>query len=98
MLGTRFPILSGVRLLVNDGEKKAIISGNDISDLTYLALFNLSDTLSQDLEVRLTDLGSLGNVKITNMWSGEEIGIFNDVLTENLSPHASGLYKIEDAR
>jgi hypothetical protein len=89
---------SGVRLLVNDGEKKAIISGNDISDLTYLALFNLSDTLSQDLEVRLTDLGSLGNVKITNMWSGEEIGIFNDVLTENLSPHASVLYKIEDAR
>ncbi len=49
---------SGLCLLVNGGEKKVITSRNDISDLTYFALFNVSDTSSLDLEVRLTELGS----------------------------------------
>ena len=39
-----------------------------------------------------------GKVKITNLWSGEELGIFRDVFTQDLRAHASGLYKIENAR
>jgi hypothetical protein len=53
--------------------------------------------LPQDLEVKLSNLGFSSAVKITDMWSGTEVGRFNDVFVQNLSPHASGLYKIENA-
>jgi hypothetical protein len=88
---------SGVRELYREDGKIAITSKNEKSKLTYLALFNVSDSLSLDLETNLSDLGFLGDVKITNLWSGEEVGVFKDVFVQNLSPHASGLYKIEHA-
>jgi alpha-galactosidase len=88
---------SGVRLLYNKEGRKAITSKNYKSDVTYLALFNVSDTSALDLDAKLSDLGYGGNVKITNMWSGEEVGIFKNIFVQSLSSHAAGLYKIENA-
>jgi len=65
------------------------------SDLTYLALFNVSDSSSLDLEATLSDLGLSGNVTITDMWRGEKMGTYQNKFVQNLAPHASGLYKIE---
>ena len=88
---------SNVRLLYATEGKYAITSKNYNSDLTYLALFNISDSTSLDLEASLPDLGLNGPVNIVNMWSGEELGTYRDTFIQNLSPHASGLYKIEHA-
>jgi hypothetical protein len=86
---------SEVSQLYFEGDKVAITSINKKSDLSYLALFNISDSLSLDLEVKLSDMGFTDKARITNMWTGEDAGTFTDVFVQNLSPHASGLYKIE---
>jgi hypothetical protein len=86
---------SDVQLLYNTEGKYAIASKNYISGLTYLALFNISDSSSLDLEANLSELGISGPVKITNMWNAEETGRYTDTFERKLSPHASGLYKIE---
>ncbi len=86
---------SGVRQLYYEDDKVAITSKNENLNLRYLALFNVSDSLSLDLEVSLSDLGFTDRARITNMWTGEDIGVFNDFFAQKLAPHASGLYKIE---
>ena len=86
---------SGVRMLYAEQDKVAITSDNKKLNLKYLALFNLSDSLSSDLEVDLSDFGFAGNTQITNMWTGEVVGSDRDVFVQNLKPHASGLYKVE---
>jgi hypothetical protein len=86
---------SGVHQLYRLNGKIAITSKNAGEDLTYLALFNISDSSRLNLEVRLSDLGIMGNAKITNMWTGNDEGIFNDDFSYNLEPHASGLFKIK---
>ncbi len=85
---------SDVRNLYYEHDKVAISSRNEKLNSRYLALFNISDSLSLDLEVRIPDLG-FTEARITNMWTGEDIGVFTDVFVQNLPPHASGLYKIE---
>lgn len=86
---------SEVRQLYKKDGKLAITSKNENEGVTYLALFNTSDTLKLDVSVNLTDLGLTNNVKIKNMWSGEDLGVFNSDFSQNLAPHASGLYIIE---
>jgi len=86
---------SDVRLLFYDQDQVAITSENKNLNLRYLALFNRSDSTSLDLSVNLSDLGFADKVKITNMWTGVELGETMDMFVQNLSPHASGLYKIE---
>ncbi|AXP81491.1 Alpha-galactosidase A precursor [Mariniflexile rhizosphaerae] len=86
---------TNVRKLYFENEKLAITSKNEEEGVTYLALFNVSDASSLDVEVKLSDLGLSGKVKISNMWKGEEVGEFNHGFAQKLAPHASGLYKIE---
>lgn len=85
---------SGVRQLFRKNEMVAIASENENSGRTYLALFNLSDTNPQKVEVPLSGLGITGSVRVTDLWSGEEVGIFDDVFFRDLPPHASGLFGI----
>lgn len=86
---------SDVRQLYKEKGKLAISSKNKKENLTYLALFNTSDALNLDVSVNLADLGFTNKVKISNMWSGEIVGVFKEDFYQNLPPHASGLYKIE---
>lgn len=89
---------SDVSMLYSNKDKVVITSENKKSNLKYLALFNVSDSLSLDVQVNLSDIGFTDNTKITNMWTGEAVGANMDVFVQNLSPHASGLYKIEHSK
>jgi alpha-galactosidase len=84
-----------VRSLYHETDRIAITSTHGELNLRYLALFNISDSLTLDLKVNLSDIGYSGNARVTHMWTGEEIDASTGVLVQNLSPHASGLYKIE---
>ncbi len=85
---------SDVRLLYQQDGQVAITSKNKKTGETYLALFNISDKPILELKVNLADLGFKEKVHIVNMWSGEKLGIYQDFFSQNLSAHASGLYKI----
>jgi hypothetical protein len=87
-----------VRLLFQEDGKVAITSKNQKTGETYLALFNISETDTLEITVNLTDLSLNGNVKVTNMWSGEEVGMFKDAFTQNIDAHDSGLYEISELK
>ena len=86
---------SQVTQLFKKEGKMAITSKNEKEGYIYLALFNTSDDKDLTIEVKLDGLGLKDDVRITNMWSGEEVDPIGDALVEKLSSHASGLYKIE---
>ncbi|MGW8315309.1 MAG: glycoside hydrolase family 27 protein [Bacteroidales bacterium] len=87
-----------VHELYHGEDRVAITSSNDHLNLKYLALFNLSDSSSTDLTVSLNDVGFTEEARITNMWTGEDLGVYSGEFTQPLSPHSSGLYKIEYAK
>ncbi|WP_245794875.1 glycoside hydrolase family 27 protein [Flaviramulus basaltis] len=87
-----------VRLLFQQDGKAAITSKNKTTGETYLALFNISETDTLEITVNLADLSLTGNVKVTNMWTGEEMGESKNLITQNIAAHASGLYKINELK
>jgi alpha-galactosidase len=89
---------SNVRQLYHTDGKVAITSRNDRENLTYLALFNISDSLRLKLEVNLTDIGIAGNAEITNMWTGKDEGTYKGHFSQDLAPHESGLFRIVENR
>lgn len=89
---------SDVRSLYYGDDKSAITSKNKNKNLTYLALFNMSDAATQELSANLGELGLTGKVTVTDMWSGKKVGTFTGTFSQKLLPHASGLYKIEPAK
>lgn len=85
-----------VRLLFQQDGKVAITSKNKKTGETYLALFNISETDILKITVNLANLSLSGNVKITNMWTGEDMGTFKDAITQNIAAHSSLLFKIKN--
>ena len=88
---------SKVRQLYKEDGKLVVTSKNEKEDYTYLAVFNTSDSTNLNIDVELKDLGYNEDVTITNLWTGEMVGNFKNIFSQNLASHASGLYKIEDA-
>ncbi|MDX2068817.1 MAG: glycoside hydrolase family 27 protein [Haliscomenobacter sp.] len=84
----------GVRLLYQQAGKTAITSKNSKTGETYLALFNTSETPGLELKVELADLDLLGKVKVTDLWSGEKLGVKAGTFAQSLGAHACGLYKL----
>ncbi|WP_116108926.1 glycoside hydrolase family 27 protein [Lewinella sp. IMCC34191] len=84
-----------VQLIFSDGAQVKIASHNRSEDWTYLALFNREDSLSRELTVDFAELGLEGEVSVTDMWTGEELGSANGSFSRTLAPHASGLYRLE---
>ena len=89
---------SQVTQLFKEEGKMAITSKNENEDYSYLALFNTSDDTDLTIEVALEDLGLKGEVKSTNLWTGVDHGVIRNILTENLTPHSSALYKLEQRK
>jgi len=84
-----------VHQLFRTEEKVAIAAESAKNDDIYLALFNIADGSSPlEVGVNLVDLKLEGTYKITNMWTGEEVGEFSGDFSQHLSAHACGLYKI----
>ncbi|WP_163398710.1 glycoside hydrolase family 27 protein [Flavobacterium fluviatile] len=85
------------QLFQKDG-KIAVTSGNPKDDSVYLALFNISDTDSQNVSVPLSDLGIAGLADCKNMWTGEKLNIAAKEVSVTLKPHASVLYKLKSKK
>jgi hypothetical protein len=83
-----------VRLLFNADGKMAITSRNAQNGNIYLAIFNINDDKPAEISVNLKDLGLNGDVQVTNMWTGENLGTLSNDFKQTIPPHASGLYKI----
>ncbi|MDH6341377.1 alpha-galactosidase [Parabacteroides sp. PFB2-12] len=82
-----------VQQLFQQDNKVAIASRNPNTQEAYLAIFNIDDEKAQEIAVNLKDLGLNGDCKVTNMWTGEELGVVSNDFVQTLAPHASGLYK-----
>ncbi|MDD4438189.1 MAG: glycoside hydrolase family 27 protein [Tissierellia bacterium] len=82
-----------VHQLFQENGQIAITSRNPTNDDVYLALFNISDDMSKNISVNLKEMGLNGEFIVTNLWTGEEIGIFSNDFSQKIKPHASGLYK-----
>lgn len=86
-----------VRQLYQEDGKVAVTSKNSQNSDIYLALFNISDDESpQSVSVDLSDIDIDGECTIIDMWSGETIGKFSETFSQDLAPHASGLYLIRE--
>lgn len=83
---------TGVEQLFQKDGKVAITSRNSKTEEVYLAIFNINDDKDAEISVNLKDLGFNGDVKVTEMWSGQEVGVFSNDFVQNVKPHASGLY------
>tara|TARA_R110002051_G_scaffold267030_1_gene326998 strand:+ start:7044 stop:8441 length:1398 start_codon:yes stop_codon:yes gene_type:complete len=86
---------SDVRQLYKDDGKLMLTSQNKKENCTYIALFNTSEEANLAIEVTLADIGLQGKVKITDLWTGENIGGFENVFSKKINSHASGLYKVQ---
>ena len=84
-----------VRLVYSNEDQVAITSRHPDEDWTYLALFNRQDTLSREIAVDLSELGLQGEVSVTDLWTGEEMGTASGRFAREFAPHASGLYRLE---
>ncbi len=82
-----------VSQLFREDGKIAITSRHPQTNEVYLALFNINDDKEEKISVNLKDLGLNGDCKVTDMWTGEEMGTVSNDFTQVLRPHASGLYK-----
>lgn len=82
-----------VAQLFRDGNKIAITSRNAQTGEVYLALFNIDDKEKSTIRVNLKDLGLNGDCKVTELWTGKDLGTVSNDFEQTLLPHASGLYK-----
>jgi hypothetical protein len=86
---------ANVRQLFKKDGKLAVASDNPQTGEKYLAVFNISDNKEpMNIQVDLRDAGIDKKGVVTNMWTGETVGEFNDVFSVTLKPHACGLFSI----
>lgn len=53
-----------------------------------------SEATSQAVAVRLDELGISGEASVRDLWSGEELGVFQEKFERVLPIHGSGLYRV----
>lgn len=84
---------TGVEQLFQADGKVAITSHNPTTNEVYLALFNISDDQDLSISVNLKDLGLNGDCNVTELWTGNDLGVISNDFVQTLKPHCSGLYK-----
>jgi alpha-galactosidase len=89
---------TNVKQLFHKDGKIAVTSKNPKDGSVYLALFNISDTDSQNVSVKLSDLGIAGFAGGINMWTGEKLNLSSKEVSVTLKPHSSVLYKLKSKK
>lgn len=84
----------GTKQLFQTDNQLAITSHSKNNNEIYLALFNIGDSITQTLKVKLKDLGLHGTYYMTDMWKGKRMGKTNSIVKTSLAPHASRLIKL----
>ena len=85
------------QLFQKDG-KIAVTSKNPKDGSIYLALFNIADTVTENVAVNLADLGLSGSVEVLNMWTGEKSKVSSVAISADLKPHSSVLYQLKSKK
>jgi alpha-galactosidase len=62
------------------------------NEALYLALFNTGET-APDVAVNLDQLNISGKIIGKELWTGKEIGPFQNMLTTNVPPHGAVLFR-----
>jgi alpha-galactosidase len=83
-----------VRQVFRKDNQVAITSRNSNTGAVYLAIFNIGDKDAETITVNLKDLGLNSDCKITEMWTGKNLGMVSKTFNQVLKPHASGLYRL----
>ncbi|MCC8088927.1 MAG: glycoside hydrolase family 27 protein [Rikenellaceae bacterium] len=83
------------RQIYNNNSKIVWTAENPKTGASYLALFNNTDTDGNIIAVDMQTIGINGKYKVTDMWSGEELGVYSGKFSRALNKHGSGLYIIE---
>jgi len=60
----------------------------------YVAVFNRTDEEPKSVNVVLEDIG-FENVKVTDLWTGEDVGIYSEQFSPLIKPHGAGLYRLK---
>jgi len=87
---------NNVRQLFNQNGQVCITSTNAENGDVYVAMFNISDSVSQNISVQLSDLNIEFSAIATNMWTGEDLGEISDSFTKELKPHESILVSFKE--
>lgn len=61
----------------------------------YVALFNAQDTGPSSVSVDLKALGFDGKTRAQDLWSDENLGVFNQTFSQVLPAHGAGLYRLK---
>jgi alpha-galactosidase len=83
--------------IMRNKEEAMWLSKTTDENANYLAVFNLSDKLRNiSVDSEEIDLDSFKDKKFEELWSGETVRDFEDVLQTEVSMHGAKLNKIQD--
>jgi len=84
---------ANVRQLFQQDGKVAVTSQHPASGDRYVALFNISDNPEPlEIQVSLKDIGMDTKCEVINLWTGESLGVIDEVLSVKLRPHGCGVF------
>jgi hypothetical protein len=90
------------RELFRTKDQAAWIADDPATGDQYLALFNTADAPRPlppaAVAVNLRDLGYASAVRIKDLWSGKELGLFESEFAPVLNGHGAGLYRLSSGK
>ncbi|MGE5488158.1 MAG: glycoside hydrolase family 27 protein [bacterium] len=60
----------------------------------FLAVFNVGDSGDEEIRVELKELGLSGKSRVRDLWTRQDIGVFDSELVFRIPVHGSGLYRV----
>jgi len=85
---------TGNRQLYRRGDQIAWIANVPGSKDRYVALFNLSNKPQTDAQVSLSAAGFTGPCRVRDLWSGRDLGAYDNAFSVALPSHGAGLYRV----
>lgn len=90
---------SGNRELFHEGEKVVWVADDPVGDRKYLALFNLADTKSVEIEIDLAEASGIATGwQVRDLWLKQDLGISEKSFSATVRPHATAFYCLQSIR
>jgi hypothetical protein len=83
------------RQMFRNEEQIAWVADVPGSDDKYLAVFNLNDR-NQLIHIDLKEIGFSGTCTVTDLWTGDRLGIFESGMRPEVLPHGARLLRISN--
>ncbi|HKX31317.1 MAG TPA: glycoside hydrolase family 27 protein [Blastocatellia bacterium] len=68
------------------------------SPTKYLAVFNIGDVVTEEIQVKWSDLGLPESCVLRDLWARKDLGPIKEGHSFSVKPHAAGFYKLLPAR